>query len=213
MSGPVDLRAIPGLVQRLRSGRSVAQLQAAKALASLAFSGSSARHAIAEAGAMPILMRLASSESGPLALQMGAAVVLSQMIIDEQDLGEAFVAAGGVPLLVRLLVHGGTEPLQLMGAYMAAAAIQGDCSWGRDAQTALAEAGSIPILVQFIGRDPTEVAVAALRNVFAGRHEYRRAAVAAGAASPLAQRLLGCEPSVLPRIVEKFGDLAAGGPV
>ena len=164
MATPADLEAIPGLVQRLRSGRSVAQLQAARALSNLARTGSAARRAIAEAGAMPILMRLASSESGPMALQQDAADALTQVINEEQGLTETFVAAGGGPLLVRLLVHGGSEQLQLAGAKLAIGVMQRNYSWCSDAQTALAEAGGIPILVQLMGSEPSDAAVAALKK-------------------------------------------------
>ena len=214
MAEPADLSAISGLVQRLRSRRSVAQLQAARELTSLALAGSSAQRAIAEAGAMPILMRPASSERGPVVVQQGAAVALAEVIRGQQDLTEAFVAAGGVPLLVHLLVHGGSEELQLAGAGLATAVMQdASYSWCSDAQTAVAEAGGIPILVQLMGSEPSAVAVVALANVVADRHEHVHTAVAAGAASLFAQRLLSERPGVLPCVSLAISSLAAGGPV
>ena len=142
MSERLDLGAIPGLVQRLRSGRSVEQLQVARALMVIVMSTSSARRATAEAGALPILMRLASSESGPVMLpkgrckttklkklRVGAVSLLAQMIHDQDDLIEAFVAAGGVALMLRLLVHGAAEQLQLAGAILAATVMH-DASYG-----------------------------------------------------------------------------------
>ena len=181
--------------------------------------GSSAQRAIAAAGAMPIFMRLASSESGPVVLESGpwtlqayAADALASVIRGQQDLTEAFVAAGGVPLMLRLLLHGSTELLQRCGAQLAAGVMARPYSWRRDAQTALVEAGGIPILVQLMGREPVDSAVTALGCVINGRREYQLAAVTAGAAPVLARRLLSNSPSLLPGPVVTVGNLAAGSP-
>ena len=75
--------------------------------------------------------------------------------------------------------------------------------------------GGIPILLQLIGSEPINraVAVTALACAVVAGDEYARAAVAAGAAPVLARRLLSGGPFVLQRVGSAIGNLAAGGPV
>lgn len=89
MAAPADLSAIPGLMQRLRSGRPAAQVLAADGLNSLARAGSSAQCAVAEAGAIPVLVQLASK--GRAELQQSAGIALCSIIRGQQGLIQAFL--------------------------------------------------------------------------------------------------------------------------
>ena len=109
MSAPADLAAVPGLVQRLRSGRKVEQLRAAKALYRIAVAGGEpCQRAIAAAGALPIQIKLLGS--GTAALREAAVTALAYTVLRHQDLQQAFLGAGGLPPLLACF-EGGSEPV------------------------------------------------------------------------------------------------------
>lgn len=114
--------------------------------------------------------------------------------------------------MVRLLVHGAPEEVQLVGANLAVWVVQNAYSWCAGVQTALAQAGAIPVLIRLMGMEAIDAAAAALRNVISCRPEYKVAAVAEGVVPVLAWRLHHGDPDLLPTVVGAICNLAAGGP-
>ena len=108
---------IPAIVQRLRSGRRAAQLQAALRLAELAYTSS---QAIAAAGGMRALVNVASSSSssGNHDLLRAALAALAA-ITARTGLPDAFVAAGGMRPLAACLASCDSEDVLTTAAALA----------------------------------------------------------------------------------------------
>lgn len=175
-------------MQRLRSGRRTAQLQALKAPRELAVravaTGESAeRHASADAGAIPVLVELLSC--GSVALQCAAASLLKSVIRGWRQLAAAFASVGGVQATVKLLMAGGTAEAQ-----GAAAMPAGAC--GDDTSRALVEAGAVPLLARLWASshyDAQAGTAAALSNI-AGCSPDAKAQVIGAGVLPSAMSLL-----------------------
>ena len=86
--------SIPALVQRLRSGSKVAQLQAAKQLSALARNSAAERSAIVAAGGIAPLVQLVAGGSSKAA-QEEAAYILAKLALDHPSSRPALAAAGG----------------------------------------------------------------------------------------------------------------------
>ena len=186
MSSPAN---IASLVQRLRSGSSDVQEEAAEALASLAHGSPDSRAAIAAAGSIPPLVRLLAAEQASLA--EAAARALGQLVFSSQANQTAAVAAGAAPLLVRhLSSSSATLKVQAAGVILSLTSkVAAVCA-------AVVRAGVIPALVRLLGSSDAELwdlAAKSLCNITRYTADNPPAFLAAGAV-PAARLLRGGVP-------------------
>ena len=146
---------IPALVQRLRSGRRTAQLQAARRIGELAYGGADAdagRRAIVAAGAVPALM--AHMRSSSEALQGTAAAALAYTFAGQPEEVASFVEAGGVPLLLKCLTDSRDDRARQAAAILAGTVMHEHNSRRIDAGRALAAGGGLDALVRMLSGSP-----------------------------------------------------------
>ena len=134
------------LVQRLRSRRPTARLQAAQALQDLARASAAGRLAAVDAGALPILVRLLRSDGA--AVQRAAVLALA-CAVQEDSIG-AFIVAGGMPLALECLADAEHDRVQGAAALLAATAMHPGCSSAAETRCAVEAAGGIQLLVRLL---------------------------------------------------------------
>ena len=151
---------IPALVQRLRrGGRQTAQLLALTDL--LVAAGRGGHHAIAAAGAVPLLVQHFGGASP--ALQRAAGKVLAQLCHAEASAAasqEAFMEAGGLPVLLAGLTSR-DELVQASCAHVAAQLMRLSGKGGAAMRQALLAADCTAVLVGMLGSSATLQAAAA----------------------------------------------------
>jgi len=202
--------AIPSLVQllKLSGGASVA----ASTLLRLSDTSDTARDAIREAGAIPLLVALLHAGAESEAAE-NAAGALGSLADDNRTNQDAIREAGAIPPLVALL-HAGAES---DAAKIAACALWILARYNRTNQDAIREAGAIPPLVALLHAgaesEAAESAAGALW-ILAGNNRTNRDAIReAGAIPPLVALLhAGAESEAAENAAGALGNLAYNNP-
>ena len=171
----MDLAELPTLVQRLRRGGRVQQLQAANALRGLAWRDPEARAAVCAAGAVPMLVQCLSRSGSSDALLTAVLGALESLASDANISSTAVQdLASCIPTAVRLLQHSSSsvqhQAAHMLGCY---------ANRGEEHAAAAAAAGCIePLLQQLSSADELAAGSAAFAL-----------AVQAGNASSLGRRV------------------------
>lgn len=192
MASPSD---IPVLVQRLRSGSRVAQLQALKQLSSLATAGTAQRAALVADGIPPLVQLMGSSGSSGTAVQTAAVGLLWFLLESDNASRNAVAAAGGVPALVALLRQGSTSAQKAAATMLDRLADQND-----ERKAAILAAGAVEPLVQLLQHQDWAVLKAAVNclHSLAGDSEPCGAAIADAGAIPSLVQLIPRLPEHAP---------------
>ena len=179
----------------LKGGSAAAQAYAAQALANAAaYSAQDGQHAIAKAGAVPVLLTLLSSGKS----QMPAAKAIAKLAANNRSIQEEITHAGGIAPLLALL-----NGLDIEAQVQAAAALAEMARDNAETQAAIAKAGGIPPLLGLLASRSGPLAGAAQSKAMAAlaqlaRHndKNQNAIASMGGIKPLVAALESNQPEV-----------------